>query len=267
MLVDTEIKKLISEQNVISGVHEESIGPISCDIHINGIISNDHCIRSFELAPMEGCIVEAQEAIDVPDDMTFRVGQKNSLIRLGLYVDAPQYFPGHKTKMYLRVMNFSSKLITLNEGMAIAQLFFEKLDQAPTKTYEDQADASFNNETVYRGYANYKKQYDSISRTVEKAKEDIDGKANQIYANVLTLMGIIAAIFSLVTVNSQYFLNTAVSGKTMIAVNISLVFIVMVMLLTVTCLINKPKNNNYIPCVIGILLVTGILSIIFLFVG
>lgn len=70
----------------------------------------------------------------------------------------PHYFPGHETYLYLRVQNLSEKSITLKENDAIAQIFFEELNEIPEKTYDQQENASYNNEDKYRGMAKYKEK-------------------------------------------------------------------------------------------------------------
>ena len=256
-LVDKEIKKYGSSI-ITNAFDEKNIKSMSYDIHIDKIVNSEN--DNFSLLPMQSVIVKTVEEITVPNDMTISVGQKNSVIRLGLYVDAPRYFPGHKTFMFIRVMNLSDKTIQLNNGFNIAQLFFERLNEEPEISYSNQKGASFNNETEYLGYGEYKKHYDVLINDIDKVKDDIDGKANKIYANVLTLMGIFVAIFSLFTINGQYFNSNTLPIKGMIAINISMVFCVLVMLGLITCLINT-KNEKKINYIIGTIIIAGVISI------
>ena len=96
----------------------------------------------------------------MPKDLVGRIGEKNSRMRQGLCVAGPHYFPGHETYLYLRVQNLSENPITLDENDTIAQIFFEKLDEISEKTYDQQGNASYNNENEYRGMAKYKEQYE-----------------------------------------------------------------------------------------------------------
>ena len=98
----------------------------------------------------------------MPDFLVGKVGEKNSLLRTGLFVSAPVYHPGHQTYIFLRVYNFSKKSITLKSDFKIAQIFFETLTEVPDETYDKKKDASFNNEEKYLGYGKYNDLYKSI---------------------------------------------------------------------------------------------------------
>ena len=161
ILVDKNIKKYSEKKLLIKEGYDVS--------HVNSI-SYDLTIGEF--------------VGSTPNDITGRIGGKNSLIRLGLQVDGPQYQPGHTTFAFLRVLNLSDKIISLKVGDAIAQIYFEELKEVPEKTYDRQAEASFNNETTYRGYGKYDKRYKKRIQSIQEVKDDIEGMANKIYGNV-----------------------------------------------------------------------------------
>ena len=82
-LVDKDIKRR-KDEIFIENYNEESVQPISYDIHIEKIISQDnndneisYCLESHE-AVMIKCI----EKISVPKDLIIRVENKNSLFPL-----------------------------------------------------------------------------------------------------------------------------------------------------------------------------------------
>lgn len=110
MLVDKDIRNRKDEifQN---GFNEENLGCISYDIRIGKILRKEH-ETDLILNPGEFVMVQSEEEFCVPKDLAVIVGEKNSLMRTGLIVNGPTYFPGHHTKAYLRVLNASNNKIT-----------------------------------------------------------------------------------------------------------------------------------------------------------
>lgn len=74
--------------------------------------------------------------------------------------------------------------------------------------------------------------------------------SNKIYGNVLTLMGIIAAIFSLLSINYQAFTHADLSPNYIIAMNLSLTFCIAVMLGMVLILVNGWKKEDFRCCIV-----------------
>lgn len=62
---------------------------------------------SAKLMPGDSAFVVAKEIVALPDDLAARALLRNSRIRQGLSLDAPLYFPGHKTAVFFRVTNVS----------------------------------------------------------------------------------------------------------------------------------------------------------------
>ena len=93
-----------------------------------------------------------------------KVEEKNSLLRLGLFVSGPVYQPGHRTYSFLRVYNMSNSEIKLQKDFKIAQIFFEELTGVPEETYDKKSNASFNNENKYVRYGKYEKQYNELKK-------------------------------------------------------------------------------------------------------
>ena len=74
--------------------------------------------------------------------------------------------PSSSQDVYKRqVQNISSGTIKIKENDSIAQIFFEELCEVPEKTYDQQSNASFNNEDEYLGLAKYKDEYEAVSYT------------------------------------------------------------------------------------------------------
>lgn len=160
ILVDKTIKARHKEIFPDDCYHEEHVNSVSYELHIRGVVVNDKLISPYALDSGKTIFIKTVEKIHMPKDLVGRIGEKNSRMRQGLCVAGPHYFPGHETYLYLRVQNLSETPIILDENDAIAQIFFEKLDEIPEKTYDQQGNASYNNEDEYRGMAKYKKQYE-----------------------------------------------------------------------------------------------------------
>lgn len=207
-LVDSEIKKMCNENAlIIEGYCSDNVGAISYDMEIDHIISKfdtknkSDAPETYTLKPNETVFVKTKEKIKLPEDFIGYVSEKNSVMREGLVVDAPIYQPGHETYCFLRVHNISGCEIQLNKGKKIAQIMFSKLDRRPDEPYSRKADASFNEENQYVGFGRYEKEYKKEIKKISKISEDLESKIQVVYSNVLVLMGIIAAIFSMITLN------------------------------------------------------------------
>lgn len=152
VIVDREIKELVNNKSIIDNFNEKNLSSISYDIVIDDFIVNGEKINEdrWNLAPSDFIYVKARESLNMPFDLCCKVIEKNSLMRMGLKVDGPLYQPGHKTNIYVRVLNISKKEITLTVDMKIAQLVFLKLNEVPIMTYDKQADSRYNNEVDFR---------------------------------------------------------------------------------------------------------------------
>ncbi|WP_169173257.1 dCTP deaminase domain-containing protein [Bifidobacterium oedipodis] len=153
----------------------------------------------MELNPGDSVFVASKEVLNLPSDMTAQVLLRNSRIRQGLSLDAPLYFPGHHTRVFYRVTNVSADSIALDAGRGIAQLVFEPVAGAVDAPYE----GAFSDELDYRGLGRYQNVYAADMHRIADKAEEIKGIEKRMYGNVLALMAIFAAIFTLVNVNVQ----------------------------------------------------------------
>lgn len=194
------IQKLI-ESGVIEGAKAESVGPVSYDLTTKAFFidadSYSKGVESTVLKPGDSTFVASEEVISLPADYACRVLLKNSRIRQGLRLDAPLYFPGHKTRVYFRVTNVSSAEIALTKDPGLAQITFEQLDAATELTYQ----GTFNDEISFRGMGDYESLYEKDIKKIQKTTEDFGEIEKRIYGKVMAIMAIIAAVFTLVNVN------------------------------------------------------------------
>jgi deoxycytidine triphosphate deaminase len=267
MLTDRQIRERVEKgQLIVAHYVDENVNCISYDLTIDCFIAEEE--RSeYSLAPGEFVMVRTQEELSIPDDLSGVIGEKNSRLRQGLVVMGPRYFPGHTTYAFLRVQNISSNTITLKKGNKIAQVFFEKLDEVPEHTYQEQTNASFNNEETYMGYGKYQSEYSKQEKSFQSVKDSILEKEQQIYANVLTFMGIIVAVFSMITINYEAFAQANVGTKYIIVMNLTLVLCICVLMGLILIIINNAKNKKFIWLYTAILAILAIATIVFAFVA
>lgn len=268
-IVDKQIKHLCNEKKlIIENYDEENVGAISYDLRVESIIvpnggEERKEYSSFELYPQQTIFVSTMETIHIPDDYVGIVTEKNSVMRQGLITAAPYYQPGHKTKCFIRVTNISSEIITISKGKKIAQILFEKLAAKPDITYSQDQKASFNNELKFMGFGYYENEYKKELKKIQKAEENLDDKVNNIYANVLTFMSIIAAIFSLLTINFEAFRTQEFSRINILSLNLSMAFIISVLMGLILFFLNRKRKKSvyivYAIFVIALLAVNIIL--------
>ena len=165
VLLDKQIKELVNEGKlIVTNYKPENLGGVSYDLTIDNIIAEDDIANEYVLKPKEFVIVKTNEELYIPDNMVGKIEEKNSLLRLGLFVSGPVYQPGHRTYSFLRVYNMSNSEIKLQKDFKIAQIFFEELSNVPEETYDKKANASFNNENKYVRYGKYEKQYNDLKK-------------------------------------------------------------------------------------------------------
>ena len=254
ILIDRQIKQQVKEHQMISeGYKAENINSISYDVTIFCIYDNSNSPKlEIDLRPGDTVFVKTLEKIKLPYNVSGRIVEKNSRMRQGLVVTGPVYQPGHETYMYLRVQNISTNIINLKQGLPIAQIMFEYLSEIPDVTYDKQVNSSFNKEDEYRGLGNYQEEYKSqIKKYSDKKKETM---AQRIYSNVLTIMGILVAIFSLLTLNFQSFSTSKTLTNTVI-MNITLALCITLMMGIILIFINKAKNKWFLLTYITIIII------------
>ena len=261
ILVDKSIKER-SGEIFCEGYAEKYVNAISYDLHIKGVICDDALKDSYTLHPGEFIFVQTREIIHMPKDLIGRIGEKNSRIRQGLSVAGPHYYPGHKTYIYLRIQNITCANITIRENDSIAQIIFEQLESVPEKAYDEQEDASFNDEYQYRGLANYRDEYEARTEELKKANESLEEKENHIYANILTFMGIFVSIFSLIMVNFSNITKGTLTKGFIVPMNLSLGVVIALFMGLILIFLNKAKSKGFLIAYIVILIILIIMLLV-----
>ena len=156
-----EIRELV-DSGVIAGADVGSIGPLSYDLSTREFYTDDEALASVSLAPGESVFVGSEETIDLPSNLACRVMLRNSRIRQGLHLDAPLYFPGHKTRVFFRMTNVSANTIALDREKGPSSIAFEEV-QGVTHPYE----GAFSEEFDFRGMGDYRDIYRDDVKIVE----------------------------------------------------------------------------------------------------
>ncbi len=246
VLADNEVRKLVSEGKLVTeNFKDESLKGIAYELTIDSVINDDgkEC-ASLELDPGQTVYVKSAETIAIPDNLCGKVIQRNSVMRAGLSVDAPVYIPGHTTKAFLRVQNISGKVFALHKGFHVAQIMFEELSSVPSQTYDKQVGASFTDETQYKGLGRYTGEYSKLMKDLKDERENLDSLTERIYGNVLTLMGILVAVFSFITVDFNLLAKSAESIKSVVVVNLSLALSISVLMGIVLFFVNGHRKGK-----------------------
>lgn len=200
ILVDHDLSKLIAEKGVIQQdtYDPDCITNIGYDLRTKAFYGDDGEHTSKVLLPGESVMVSAEEIICLPNDMVAIVHDRNSRIRQGLSVTAPIYQPGHKTRAFFRLTNISENEVQLSSEERYAMIVFEKLSDPADKPYS----GTFKDEIGdYTGLSGYKKAYERQIRQLDKKADDVKEIEKSIYANVLAILAVFVAIFSLISTN------------------------------------------------------------------
>lgn len=223
LLSDTQINALIKEGVLFRTdgrpIDPSAVGPVSLDLTTKDFCSQQGSSSKVILNPGDSVFVETCECVKLPTDLAARVLLRNSRIRQGLTLDAPLYFPGHKTLLYFRVSNVSANAIELDCSKGIAQVVFEQVCDDVAHPYE----GAFTDELSYKGMGSYQGKFDKDIKAFESSnRKELEATEKRIKDSVLGLMAFFAAIFTLVNVNAGV-IGAQVSAPGVLAVNLSVV--------------------------------------------
>ena len=197
LLSDGEIRGLIRD-GVLVDATEGNVGVVTYDLRTKGFVGPNGAESSgCRLDPGDSAFVRCVEGVRLPADLAARVLLRNSRIRQGLTLDAPLYFPGHGTVLYYRVTNVSGSAIDLDCADGIAQVEFERVEEPVEHRY----DGAFQGEVSFRGMGSYRDAYSGEMSQLQDKVDEVKGIERRMYGNVMTIMAILAGVFTLVNVN------------------------------------------------------------------
>lgn len=218
-LVDRDILALIQSRTLLNA-DEKHVGSISYDLRTMYYVQKDSEYKSeFHLAPGESVFAACEEIIHMPADMLGRVILRNSRIRSGLMLDAPVYQPGHKTRIFFRITNVSQQTMKLTKDAEFASMMFERLEHAPEHPYEGE----FQEELDFKNLGSYGKKYKAELQDYEDKAASLHSMEKNIYSNVITLMSVFIALFSLININIELAYAETVEVARMLVFNLTTV--------------------------------------------
>ena len=217
MLADKDIALLI-EDGTLRNADPTRIGPVSYDLRNYEFYRDNETSDSVTLLPGDSTFVGAVESIVLPVDIAAEIRLKNSRIRQGLTLDAPLYFPGHSTRLFFRVTNMTADEITLENRHDIAQVVFIRLATPVDSPYA----GAFDREFSFTGLGTYKDVYGSEVREIKRETENLANMEQRIYGNVVAIMGVFIAVFSLANLDLSW-LSQHVEIQSLIILNLSII--------------------------------------------
>lgn len=200
ILVDRDLSKKIMDENLFQeGTYDiKNVTNIGYDLRTKEFYDDTGAQTEKLLAPGESVMVATLEIVQMPSNLAAVVHDRNSRIRQGLSVSAPIYQPGHKTRIFYRLTNFSEYAIQLSTEESYAMILFEELSRNAAKPYM----GTFKDEIGdYTGLSGYKKAFEKQMKQIDKKTDDVREIEKSIYANVLAILAVFVAIFSLISTN------------------------------------------------------------------
>ena len=245
-LKDDELKS-----GIIDSETATNFGNISYDLLIKDILVGGNHLAEYDLKPAESVFVSTVETLEVPANMFAQVVTRNSAIRLGLMISAPIYQPGHKTRIFFRATNLSSAVITLKKDTSVCSLMVYRLDEATAKPYV----GVYSDEFDYRGVGDFHNVDIPTSNELERRLKDLEKLEHRLYGNVMLMLTIFVAIFSLVNLNTST-LRTGYGLNEIVSFNFIFLSVISSLVLLVAEIINELKERRrlYLVPVISLIL-------------
>lgn len=241
-LIDRDIHALIQSRTLLNA-DDKHVGAISYDLRTMYYAQGDGEYRDFfELAPHESVFVACEEIIHMPDNMIGRVILRNSRIRAGLMLDAPVYQPGHKTRIFFRITNVSEQPMKLDKTAEFASIMFERLDHVPDQPYQGE----FQQELDFKNLGSYRKKYKAELKDYEDKSTSLHNMEKSIYGNVITLLSVFIALFSLINVNIELAYAETVEIARMLVFNLTTVGSIAFLVALVRSSISRKKPEFWI---------------------
>ena len=248
-LVDKDIRGLIAA-NVLRNADEARVGSISYDLRTKYYVQDGGEFRAaFELAPRESVFVGCVEYIDMPADMIGRVVLRNSRIRAGLMLDAPVYQPGHHTRIFFRITNVSEKSMRLDENSEFASIMFEQLTYAPDQPYSGE----FQQELDFKNLGSYHKKIKAELQDYDDKAASLHNMEKSIYGNVITLMSVFIALFSLININIDLAYAETVEIGRMLVFNLTTVGSIAFLVALIRSSFSRKKPEFWILLVLAVI--------------
>ena len=249
-LVDKDILALINS-HALRNADVTQIGSISYDLRTDYYVQNESDFKhSFELAPHESVFVACIESIDMPADMIGRIILRNSRIRAGLMLDAPVYQPGHHTRIFFRITNVTERTMKLTKDSAFASIMFEQLDHAPEHPYQGE----FQKELEFKNLGAYRRKYKAELQDYDDKAASLHNMEKSIYGNVITLLSVFVALFSLINVNIELAYAETVEVARMLVFNLTTVGSIAFLVALIRSSLSKKKPEFWLLLILAVIM-------------
>ena len=235
-LTDEELKR-----GIIENANAENFGNISYDLFIKEILVEGEHKAEYDLKPAESVFVSTIEILNVPLNMFAQVVPRNSAIRLGLDINAPIYQPGHKTRIFFRVTNVSSVAITIKKDTSVCSLMVYRLDGETTKPYI----GVYSEEFDYRGVGDFHAIDVPEVGKLEKKLQALEKLEHRLYGNVMMMLTVFVAIFSLVNLNTST-LRTGYTPNEILTFNFTFLSIISALVLLIAEVLGSLKDRRFL---------------------
>lgn len=249
ILTDNDIKVFVengrksnvdNKQTAIIDGDEACVTNVGYDLRAECFILDKKEETKLDLNPGETVFMKSLERIAFDNLTCGHIYTKNSRIRMGITAEAPFYQPGHITNIYVRITNISDKVIELCSGEKYVMMAFEQLDKEPTKPYN----GTFQNEDSYRQLAGYRSEYAEQIKSMDGKMKDLQTLERSIYGNVVTILTIFIAIFSIINVNVSLVSNGA-DKFTFLILNLSILGSVSFLAVLMDEILNRQKGKKH----------------------
>ncbi|MBQ9834249.1 MAG: dCTP deaminase [Bacilli bacterium] len=125
--------------------------------------------NGYEFKPGDCLVVVLEDEFNMPDDVCGSIRGRTSFNRLGLFITNQHINPGFKGKLNITISNHSPNTYILMPKMQIAQVVFEKMNEAVSDDllYGNEKNSSYQNEDGLKGSKIYN---DYIGKVVRHFK-------------------------------------------------------------------------------------------------
>ena len=237
-LSGTTLKDTI--ENCVQGYQEDHLGQVSYDLRIQEIL-DPHTQKShthFELRPGETVFIASQEIVTIPTHCVGMICLRNSVIRMGISYESPVYQPGHKTRVFTRIKNESSDIVHIAKGESMVSLMLSTLE-SDVPAYQGQYKDQFEFSQVHQFNSTRLPEIIRIKKT-EKNIKDIE---KSIYSNVMTIMTVFIAVFSIINLNVSL-LNNKLPLKYVITYNLVIISGVSALITLVSLVLRSIEDKS-----------------------
>lgn len=258
-LHDSKLKEACSI--ALKNFNDNNVQTIAYDLTLETIVEvgeNKRERKRYTLSPGETVFISSKEILAVPTDCIGFVTLRNSCIRMGLDLSAPVYYPGHETKVFVRVTNISNDEVDLKEGDSIVSLMLYQLDDETATPYQ----GKFSGQLKYDEINDFTSTKLPELRKIERKAEDIKGIEKSIYSNVITIMTIFIGIFSLLNLNLA-FLKNDVETAYMVLYNFMMVTGVSILVSLISLIMSNSRKKTVALGIISVFLIAITLVLTF----